>query len=237
MKANTRLRLIVACFTLLGATRLHAQLDGWGTETDTASKDSASPAVSEGGWGMEENKKEEYMPVRTPYKRFVPPYDSLREIIFYEGVIEDENCETCGADSLYWRARKYLTQRYGKENIKKWIVEDKKADKMLLKVNVPMNTTYGKYVKGTYGQLEYRLTLRFKDGRYKYQFGNFVHVDVPPGLNPKPVRTYHEYYMRVKKGFQVTDKFLMAADAEVKDIVTGLKKSLREPYHPDEDDW
>jgi hypothetical protein len=43
--------------------------------------------------------------------------------------------------------------------------------------------------------------------------------------------------MRLKKGFQQTDKYLLAAEAEVKLVVDGLKKSLREPYQPDEDDW
>jgi hypothetical protein len=30
----------------------------------------------------------------------------MREIIFYENIIEDEACENCGADSLYWRAKR-----------------------------------------------------------------------------------------------------------------------------------
>jgi hypothetical protein len=43
--------------------------------------------------------------------------------------------------------------------------------------------------------------------------------------------------MRVKKGYQTTDVFLLAADRDVKEFVEGLRKSLRGPYQPDEEDW
>jgi hypothetical protein len=188
------------------------------------------------GWGGEK-KEEAQMPVRKPYVRFNPPYDSMREIIYYEGVIEDENCEFCTADSLYWRAKKSIIAKFGKDNVKKFIVEDLKADRITLKVTVPMLVTYGEYKKFESGTLEYKVTLRFKDFRYKYQFGNFVHIQTPNGLAKDATRTYHEYYMKVKKGYQTTDQFLLAADREVKDFVATLKKSLREPYQPDEDDW
>ncbi|MBS3914013.1 MAG: DUF4468 domain-containing protein [Bacteroidetes bacterium] len=218
----------------------NAQWGDWGsapTTGDTATKDSTGPMVEDGsGWGMEEDKGPQ-MPKRVAYKRFNPPYDSLREIIYYEGIIEDENCDFCGSDSLYWRAMKYLTKRYGKENLKKFVVEDKKSDRITLKVSIPMVVRYGNYNKSESGTLEYKLTLRFKDNRYKYQFGNFVHIESPDGLAKDATRTYHEYYMKVKKGYQNTDKYLLSADQEVKEIVEGLKKSLKEPYQPDEDDW
>ena len=46
--------------------------------------------------------------------------------------------------------------------------------------------------------------------------------------------------MNNKKGVINTDRFLLTADKEVKDIVKGLKKALKEPYDPieaGEDDW
>jgi hypothetical protein len=197
---------------------------GWGT--DTASKDSTGNAsvVSE---------------QKVVYKRFVPPFDTLREIIFYEGIIEDENCENCMADSLYWRTRKYLAQRYGKEKFKdkNWVLEDELAKKIILKVTIPMVVQLNQFNKGQNGTMEFKLAVRFQDGRYKYQCGNFVHIQTQPGTDPKAIRTSHEYYMRVKKGYQHTDLFLLAADREVKSLVEGLRKSLKAPYQPDEDDW
>jgi hypothetical protein len=43
--------------------------------------------------------------------------------------------------------------------------------------------------------------------------------------------------MKLKKGFQATDPYLLAADREVKQLVAELTKTLKEPYQPDEDDW
>lgn len=217
---------------------------GFGSSgTDTTKVDSlaTTPDASGGtAWGGSSGtSKEPELPKRVPYKRFIPPYDSLREIIYYEGIIEDEGeyPEKNGADSLYMRARKFLSTRYGKENLKKWTVEDKKNDRLTLKMVIPMMVKNGEYNKKQSGFLEYKLTIRFKDGRYKYQFGNFVHIESPNGLGKEPTRTYHEYYMKLKKGYETTDRFLLAADREVKEVVDGLKKSLHEPYQPDEDDW
>lgn len=210
-----------------------------GTGTDTASTDSTAStgtSFTDLGWG-EEKKNEPQMPVRKPYVRFNPPYDSMREIIYYEGIIEDENCEFCTADSLYYRAKKYIMSRFGKEQVKKFTVEDITADRITMRITVPMTVKYGEYKKFESGMLEYKVTLRFKDFRYRYQFGNFVHIESPNGLAKDATRTYHEYYMKVKKGYQNTDQFLLAADREVKEFVDGLKKSLKEPYQPDEDDW
>jgi hypothetical protein len=226
-----------------------AQWGDWGgggaeTPADTAKTDTTASAGGDawgggdaGGWGGAEETKGPKMPERKPYVRFVPPYDSLREIIYYEGIIEDEDCEYCMADSLYWRARKHLLTKFGKENLKKFTVEDKKADRITLLVSVPMVIKYGNYKQETVGTLEYKLTLRFKDNRYKYQFGNFVHIQAADGTGKEATRTYHEYYMKLKKGFQATDPYLLAADREVKQLVAELTKTLKEPYQPDEDDW
>jgi hypothetical protein len=204
---------------------------------DTAAAESGGGMGGFGGFGGGEPTESEAVVKKAPYKRFIPPYDTMREIIFYENIIEDEECENCNADSLYWRAKKYLTTKIGKDAIKKMVIEDKVAERLVLRITVPMMTTNGSFTKKQEGELEYRLTLRFKDSRYKYQFGNFVHVEPMDGVSGKTNRTYHEHYMRLKKGFQQTDKYLLAAEAEVKLVVDGLKKSLREPYQPDEDDW
>ena len=115
--------------------------------------------------------------------------------------------------------------------------EDKRAQRITLMLTIPMDIKNGEYRKIHSGMMEYKLTVRFQDGRYKYQFGNFVHLESPNGLGKEPTRTYHEYYMRMKKGFETSDGYLLAADTEVKEMVAGFKKSLHEPYQPDEDEW
>lgn len=206
---------------------------GWGT-TDTSVSDSTVTASS--GWGTGEESSPS-KPAPPPYVRFMPPFDTLRELVFYEGIIEDEECMTCGTDSLYLRARKYFLNKLGKENFKKYVIEDKKNERLVLRIVIPMMVVNNDFNKQEVGQLEYKVTLRFKDGRYKYQFGNFVHIQTAPGPEGKTTRTYHEYYYKAKRGFKITDKYLMAADREVKSVVAELTKNLREPYQPDEDDW
>ncbi|MBM3920702.1 MAG: DUF4468 domain-containing protein [Sphingomonadales bacterium] len=228
--------IMVGCFQTASAQE-------WGTDlrspgvADTAARDTA--ASSGGGWGEEPGTQEVSVKPRVPYKRFVPPYDTLREIIYYSGVIDDELCETCGADSLYWRAMRYLTKRFGKEKMKDktWLLENVVGNKIVMKITVPMMIQTNQFNKKQSGMMEYRMALRFQESRYKYQFGNFVHVEVERGAEARMIRTYHEYYMRVKKGFQNTDVYLLAADRDVKAFVEGLRKSLRGPYQPDEDDW
>jgi len=231
----------VAFISVILISNIASAQFGFGDPAAGSADTTSTPSGGSGGFGGfgggGEGGEGEVVVKKAPYKRFIPPYDTMREIIFYENIIEDEECENCNADSLYWRAKKYLTKRLGKDAIKKMVIEDKPAERLVLKVVVPMMTTNGTFTKKQDGELEYRITLRFKDGRYKYQFGNFVHVEAMDGTSGKVNRTYHEHYMRLKKGFQQTDKYLLAAEAEVNAVVDGLKKSLREPYQPDEDDW
>ena len=192
-----------------------------------------------GGWGgfggaEEESGKVDTLPA---YERFIPPYDSLREMIFYEGVIEDWDCEFCMEDSLFARAERYFIDRYGKRQYKKFIVERKEFGLIWLKVELPMILEIGEYSKRPSGRLEFSLVLRLKEARYKYQFGNFAHITAPTGQADAQTKTYHEYYMKVKRGFRATDRYLLTADKEVKETIKGLKKALKEPYRPDEDDW
>jgi hypothetical protein len=239
------LRIVLVGILLIIAGGLQAQ---WGSGDDdsgagaaTAADSSGAGSGGSGGWGSggssESGSNESQAIKKKPYVRFIPPYDSLRELIFYEGIVEDEECETCTEDSLYMRAKRYLMKRYGKKEYKKFVVEEKANSLIYLKVKVPMVIQNGSNSKARNGDLDYVLFLRFKEARYKYQFGNFAHTLLPQGLNSTQVKTYHEYYMKVKRGYETTDKYLLAADREVKAIVDGLKASLKAPYVPDEEDW
>lgn len=220
---RSKFKVFLFLFSLMVCGSVSGQWDFGGGSTDTANG---------GGWGDSASK-----PKKTPYVRFVPPYDSMREIIFYEGVVENEDCDMCTADSLYWRAKRFLTKKYGKSVFKKMLIEEKPGHHITVVVTIPLVVLNGKYSKVAKGMLEYKFVLRFQDSRFKYQFGNFVHLQSGEGLVGNPTKTYHEYYMRVKRGYEATDKFLIAADTEVKDMVTGITRALRAPYKPEEDDW
>jgi hypothetical protein len=262
---NKKMKIVVRTLTLCGflllASTSHAQWGGgWGGDGgsdagDTDMSDSASTDDDGGGWGSGGGgwgddggdmggsgfkDPEPYKFKVADYKRFSPPYDTNREIIFYQGVVEDYDCLECAADSLYWRTKYFLTQYYGEAALKSYTQEDKKLETIKLLVRKPMLISYNKHSKVQSGTLEYTVTLQFRDGRYKYQFGNFVHEEAGLGNKNRTTRTYHEYYMKTNKGVINTDRYLLTADKEVKAMVAGMKKALKEPYNPieaGEDDW
>lgn len=241
MTKNKLCLIVAVAFFMLISNSALAQ---WDTPaTDTASKDSG---VSSGGgwgggddaWGGSGGGKASEKPIEyKQYNRFIPPYDSLRDLIYYEGIIELADPISPNPDTLWTRVKNFLNKRYGKENVKKFVVEEKKPDKMTLKITIPMVVSKGQYAKSEQGMLEFKLVIRLKDGdRLKYQASNFVHVTTPSGTIGKSVRTYHEFYMKVKKGYQATDGFLLAADKEIKTFGDGLKKAVQDPYNPEEED-
>ncbi len=253
-ESTFRIRLMKGLF-LVGIMCVQSLLNAqWGEfdggDSETVTNDTQVLDNGGGGWGESNDagggwggfgggdgiggKQKDTLPA---YERFIPPYDSLREMIFYEGVIEDMECEYCSEDSLYLRAEKYLQSIYGKKEYKKFTVEAKPGQVIWLKVEIPMIVERGSYSKGPSGRLEFSMVIRFKEARYKYQFGNFAHITEPTGLADSRLKTYHEYYMKTKRGFRSTDKYLITADKEVKKTIEGLKKALKEPYQPDEDDW
>jgi len=234
--------LAALLFLLATAYAPPVQAQDWGAgsgdSTDLGGSDPWGGGGDDGGWGgYGGEEEEEWVQPKAVYVRFVPPYDSLREVIYYEGVVEDFECETCTSDSLYYRAKKFLEDRFGKKAVKEMSVEDVVMERITMVITIPMITKHGEHKTKEEGTLEYRMTLRFKDDRYRYQFSNFVHIQAEDGTSGKQNRTYHEYYMRLKKGFQLTDYYLLAADREVKEMVEGIKYALRGPYQPDEDDW
>ena len=208
---------------------------GWGDDSDAGW---GGDGGGSGGTGIQDPKPYKFEVAE--YKRFAPPYDTNREVIFYTGVVEDYDCLECGTDSLYFRAKKYLLSYFGKKNLKSFITEDKEMEKIELLVRRPMLVSVNKNNKVQQGLLEYKVTLQFRDARYKYQFGYFVHEESMAGNQNRISRTYHEYYRKNKKGVMDSDRYLLAADREVKEIVKGLRKALKEPYNPmeaGEDDW
>jgi hypothetical protein len=231
-RMSSVVRYFILIVILFSAVSVNAQWD-----TPAATDTTKNAAAAGGAWGDSDPAAPEKAP-KVPYVRFYPPYDTMREIIFYENAIDFEDCDLCSADSLYWRAKKFLIRRYGsKSNLKKMILSEKPADHITLKVTIPLVVVIGKYSKGAVGMLEYKVSLRFKDSRYKYQFGNFVHIQTAEGLSENATKTYFEYYLKVKKGYEITDRYLIAADAEVKNFIEKLSVALKQPYKPDEEDW
>lgn len=229
------LMLTFSC--ILGVNSLCAQDDGGEYSdfySDTTVVDSMASGYDDGS-----GSSDVAGPMRfEKHERFQAPYDSLRELIFYSGVVEDPNCNECSADSLYIRALRYLKNRFGEKGLKEMTQEAKPGNKLTLLIKVPLVTKPQVNVVIKEGFVEYKMILRFQDNRYKYEFSNFVHIRDVQGATGGVSRTYAEYYRQAKTYTRANDLYLMGMDMEVKQTVAQCSKALKEKWKPDdEDDW
>ncbi len=237
-KMNRTLTTTLCCLTLLlPAIPAFAQQEGDGYENyyDVPNPDSTGEEVySEEYYEGEEDPTKPKKKERKPYVRITMPYDTITELITYtDVVIQDESY----IDSLYLRSKKYLMEKF-KLSEKDFKESAKDMDKLIFTVSVPYYMQKNKYVKEEVGTLQFRLTLRFKDGKYKYVIDNLRH-NMPANAAGarKAEYVYLEYYMRHDKNIIHNDLLLRAADAEINKIVKEIKKALREPVLVDEDEW
>lgn len=237
-----KLLLLAVIFVGLGAsTKLSAQDSGGFYEEEVPSGDSSQsdeyydPNFEGDEYNPDGTLKEDApkKPEKKPYVRIVMPYDTISELITYTEIIEQPDSYV---DSLYLRAKKYL-ERYGKLKQKDF-TEDLLYEKIVTDVTVPLVIRVNKYSKVRNGDLKFKLTIRFKDGRYKYDVNNLVHLLPPSNLGKKTQQyVYCEYYMTSTRNIIGSDQILRAADFQVQKIIGEIKKALKEPVLVDEDDW
>jgi hypothetical protein len=156
-------------------------------------------------------------------------------LVTYTEIVEQEES---GADSLYWRTKKWVEAKFGKKVLKNLIVEDKNSEKIVIKGFFDLYMNANRYVSSKNGIVRFTLTVRYKEGRYKYVIDNLIH-ELPPTANSdkKPIVTYFEYYTTCTINIKNNDKILIAADKEIARMMTNFKKSLKEPLNIDEDEW
>lgn len=193
--------------------------------------------------GGDKKKDEPKKPVRKPYVRIKVPVDSISELITYEGVvIQDESYY----DSLYIRAKRwvhtnwgtpYATRRRDKKDNEELYMDDVLYEKFKVQVTRPLVVRYNKYSKSEYGKLQITITMRFKDGKYKYTITNLTHL-LPETSTQKDINyVYMEFYMKSERNIKNYDRFLRAADGSIQKMVKDMRKFMREPIEVDEDDW
>jgi hypothetical protein len=185
---------------------------------------------------FEEKNDAPKKPEKKPYVRIEMPYDTITELITYTEVVEQEE-EYSYIDSLYLRTKKYLIQKF-KLNEKDFKESAASMEKISLTLNMPYLVQRNKYVAEPVGQLEFKLTFRFKDYRYKYLINNLKH-NLPPGASGSREKeyVYLEYYMRSDKNIIGNDRLLRAANHEINKLIKEFKKFLKDPVIIDEDDW
>jgi len=179
----------------------------------------------------EGNKKAE----KKPYVRIEMPYDTLTELITYTEVIVQEESYY---DSLYWRAKRYLKQKFDLRDRDFDEESEKNMDKIIMTLQIPYMMKPNKFSEKEVGKLEFQLALRFKDGKYKYDIDHLRH-NMPENAagSTQPEYVYLEYYMRAERNIIYHDKLLRSADRQINVLIKEIKKALREPIIIDEDDW
>ncbi len=190
--------------------------------------------------GKEEAPKK---PVKKPYVRIKMPVDTITELISYEDVIEQNESYY---DSLYIRAKRWVHTHWGtpyaarkrdKKDNAELYVDDVLYEKFKAKVTVPLKVRYNKFSAAEYGQLQFTITMRFKDGKYKFTITNLVHL-LPETSDKKDINyVYMEFYMKSERNVVNYDRYLRAADGSIQNLVKDMRKFMREPVELDDDDW
>lgn len=213
--------------------------DSWGDDADFGG----------GGYGDDYVRSARPEVKSKEYERFTGmPYDSAAELVTYVEIVEvlvpDDyfGDDYSISDSLYARATNWMKAQFGEKEAKKMIEEagdDPKREGQTIKaiVVMPLTVEVNKYAKTTAGVIQFDMELRFKDGRYRYKFNNFVHVSPNTKGGKEEVRTYMEYYMTAKENVKANDRILMATNNQMNRLIDELKKSCDATPFIDDDDW
>ncbi len=177
-------------------------------------------------------------------EKYHMPLDSISGLITYLEVVqvkEQINSESFPyQDSLYLRAKRWLSSMYSKKQLKNMIQEEGIYPEgeglyFLLKSNFPLVKKINESVKEDDGRIEFEMQVRFKDERYRYKIDNFVHVKIDG--NGEADRIYLEYYKNTEDNVSMNNSVLITVDEQIKEMVAKLKDYCAEPIWVDEDDW
>ena len=192
--------------------------------------------------------KEEFVPrkiIRKPYVRFVPPYDSLRELVIYNAVVEvkDRDGFETEIDTINFRTRQWLEAEFGKDLKKVTTFDDinENASELEYKIKIhaafPCEIEPNEFTKVQNGMVEYDMEIRVRDGRYRWVIQNLVHVAQPRPGEKEGERTYFEYLMKAEDDIRSGDKVLIAADKKINSMMGDLQKVCQTNPVEEEDEW
>ena len=211
--------------------------------SDDYSTDFDYGSSSSGGY---DEIKQEPVFVRKPYVRFVPPYDSIREMVTYSGIIEVLDAEDyeVEVDTIYARAKNWMESEFGKKQLKKMTKIDglnAKASeteyKIVLRGTFPCMVEPNESTKKQDGDIQFKMEVRFREGRYRYRINNLVHVSPLLANERTPEHTYFEYYMKSEDDVRGGDVILLAADKKITEMIEGLRKTCQTAPLEEDDDW
>jgi hypothetical protein len=188
---------------------------------------------SESSENADENS-EDAAEAAKPYERIVLNIDSNTNLIEYTAVVEQDESSS---DSLYIRAKNFALKNLSEDSKGKGLFEiDKKNQKLVVDAVMTAYSYRNKYSKRKIGTYQFKMTILFKEGRYKYTLTNFVHEGIKPNAG-EAKRNYFEYYYNTTTNIKGVDAILRYADKDLQEMLEKFKKAMREPVFIDEDEW
>lgn len=221
------------------------------TYSDTSSYDSGSGSFdSYGSFGSGGGDNGNYIVkpkvVVKRKERFIPPYDSTREMVSYTGIVEvkdNENFEV-EVDTIYHRAKSWMLMEFGEKELKKMTTLDNMNNnasemeyKIRLKGTFPCMIAYNEFRTEENGDVEFQMEIRIREGRYRYSVNSLVYVAEPIAGAKEGERTYFEYLMKAKDNYANNDNILLAADKQINSWIDNLRQQCQRNPIEEEDDW
>jgi hypothetical protein len=215
---------------------------------DTYSDDYSDPYgdMDFGSSSSYDEIKQDPVFVRAPYVRFVPPYDSIREMVTYSGdvkVLDAEDYEI-EVDTIYARAKNWMAEEFGSKRLKKMTkidgINERASEteyKIVIRGDFPCIVEPNEFTKKQDGDVKFKMELRFREGRYRYRINNLVHISPLVAGERTPEQTYFEYYMKSKDDVRGGDVILLAADKKINEMIDGLRKTCQTNPLEEDDDW
>ena len=153
------------------------------------------------------------------------PVDADTKLITYKEIVQVTGSKT----DLYNRALEWINTEYKNpldvtrvKNVANGVIE------LVHRIEIYKTD---KDVKRSAGTVDYTLKLEIKDGRYRYNFNNFLLHDV----SKMPIEKWLD--KTDKKYDPVFEQYLQQVDARVKEIITSLKSGMLPPQEPKKDEW
>jgi len=221
------------------------------TDSDTAGYDDsdADYGSSYGGGGddyVDGNYIVKPRVIVKKHVRFVPPYDSTRELVSYSGtvnVMDREDFEV-EVDTIYHRAKNWMIAEFGEKQLKKMTAMDdinpnasEMEYKIKLKGTFPCVVDVNDFRKEENGDVEFNMEIRIREGRYRYRINKLVYVADPLSGENEGDRTYFEYFMKAEDNARNNDDILLAADKKINGMIETLREHCQKQPLEEDDDW
>jgi len=159
------------------------------------------------------------------------PYDSVKKQIIYTEVVQVPNTDKA---KLFERATHVLGTMYN-EVEKKYETKDATGGTMMLKctTRVMLMDPKTKVLVQDKEFIKYKLSISFKDGKYKYDFYDF-HID--KGGYKYPLEKMYLNDQTVTKEMRAPEK-LAVVDKDIKEMIAKLKEGMKADKVTTKEDW